>query len=51
VAPAFIDAGPVSVNVNELVIVTVPVALFEVSATLMAVRETFGGAVKTCGAV
>jgi hypothetical protein len=50
-APAFIDAGPVRLNENELVMVMVPVALFDVSATLMAVSETLGGAVRTCGAV
>jgi hypothetical protein len=33
------------------VIVIVPTALFDRSATLMAVTETPGGAVRTCGAV
>jgi hypothetical protein len=31
--------------------VIAPTALFDGSATLMAVRETLGGAVRTCGAV
>lgn len=51
VAPAFIDAGPVRLNENELVTVIVPVALFDVSAILVAVSETLGGAVRICGAV
>jgi hypothetical protein len=41
------EAGPVRVKENELVIVIVPTPLFDGSATLMAVRETLGGAVRT----
>jgi len=44
--PAFTEAGPVSVNANELVIVIVPTPLFDGSAMLVAVRETLGGAAR-----
>jgi hypothetical protein len=49
--PAFADAGPVRLRENELVTVIVPDARFDGSATLVAVSEIFGGAVKICGAV
>jgi hypothetical protein len=50
-APALTEEGPVTAKENELVIVIVPTPLFEGSATLMAVRETLGGAARICGAV
>ncbi len=49
--PALTDPGPVTLSENELVTVIVPVPLFDGSATLIAVREMLGGAVRTCGAV
>jgi hypothetical protein len=49
--PAFTEAGPVSVSANELVMVIVPVPLFDGSAMLVAVRETLGGAARIWGAV
>ena len=51
VLPALTDVGPVTARENVLVIVIVPVPLLDGSATLMAVKVTFGGAVRTCGAV
>jgi hypothetical protein len=50
-AAAFTDEGPVTASENELVTVIAARPLLEGSATLMAVTETLGGAVKTCGAV
>lgn len=51
VAPAFTEAGPATVSENELVIVIAAAPLFDGSATLMALTETLGGAVRICGAV
>ena len=47
----FTDDGPVTASVNKLVMVIVPVPLFEGSATLMAVKEMFGAAARMRGAV
>jgi hypothetical protein len=51
VLPAFTDEGPVTAKENVLVMVIVPVPLFDGSATLIAVNVTLGGAVRICGAV
>jgi hypothetical protein len=51
VLPALTDEDPVTAKENVLVIVIAPVLLFDGSATLIAVRVTFGGAVRICGAV
>jgi hypothetical protein len=51
VLPAWTDEGPLIARENVLVMTIVPVPLFEGSATLVAVRVTFGGAVRICGAV
>lgn len=51
VLPALTDDGPVTARENVLVTVIVPVPPFDGSATLIAVRVTFGGAVRICGAV
>jgi len=48
---AFMDAGPVTVSENELVIVIAAAPLFDGSATLIALMDALGGAVRTCGAV
>jgi hypothetical protein len=45
------DDGPATARENKLVTVMAPVALLDGSATLMAVSEMLGGAVRTCGAV
>ncbi len=45
------EAGPATVSENELVIVIAAVPLFDGSATLIALTETLGGAVRICGAV
>ena len=45
------DDGPTTARENRLVTVMAPVALLDGSATLMAVSEMLGGAVRTCGAV
>jgi hypothetical protein len=45
------DAGPVTVSENELVIVIAAAPLFDGSATLIALMDALGGAVRTCGAV
>ncbi len=42
-SPVLTDAGPVRVKENVLVMVIVPIPLFDGSATLMAVRVTLGG--------
>ena len=44
------EAGPATVNENELVIVIAAAPLFDGSAMLIALTETPGGAVRTCGA-
>lgn len=49
--PALMDACPVTVSENELVIVIAAAPLFDGSATLIALMDTLGGAVRTCGAV
>ena len=51
VAPALTEAGPATVSENELVIVIAAAPLFDGSATLIALTETLGGAVRICGAV
>jgi hypothetical protein len=45
------DDGPATARENMLATVMAPVALLDGSATLMAVSEMLGGAVRTCGAV
>jgi hypothetical protein len=50
-SPAETDDGPATAKENKLVTVIVPVPLLDGSAMLMAVNETLGGAVRTCGAV
>jgi hypothetical protein len=50
-AAAFTEEGPVTLSENELVTVIAATPLLEGSATLTAVTETLGGAVKNCGAV
>jgi hypothetical protein len=50
-AEAFTEEGPVTASENELVTVIAATPLLEGSATLMAVTDTLGGAVKNCGAV
>ncbi len=49
--PAVTDDGPATASENELVTVMVPAPLLDGSATLVAVREMVGGAVRICGAV
>src|ERR1019366_3865043 len=51
VLPALTDDGPARARENELVTEIVPVPLLDGSATLMAFREIFGGAIRICGAV
>jgi hypothetical protein len=51
VVPVVTDEGPDTARENKLVTVMAPVALLDGSATLMAVTEMLGGAVRTCGAV
>jgi hypothetical protein len=50
-APVLTEAGPFTVNENELVIVMAAAPLFDGSATLMAMSVTPGGAVIIWGAV
>jgi hypothetical protein len=45
------DDGPATARENELVTVIVPVPLLDGSATLMAIRDMLGGAIRVCGAV
>jgi hypothetical protein len=49
--PAVIVEGPVRAREKELVIVMAAVPLLDGSATLTAVSETLGGAIRICGAV
>jgi hypothetical protein len=49
--PALTDDGPATTRENKLVMVMLTVPLLDGSATLMAVRETLGDAVRICGAV
>jgi hypothetical protein len=51
VLPAVIVEGPVSAREKVLVTVMAAVPLLDGSATLTAVRETVGGAIRICGAV
>ncbi len=51
VLPALTDDGPMTASENKLVTVIVPLPLLDGSATLIAVNETLGAAVRTCGAV
>jgi hypothetical protein len=51
VFPAFTDDSPDTVRENKLAMVMVPVALLDGSATLVAVREMLGDAVRTLGAM
>jgi hypothetical protein len=49
--PALIDVRPDTARENKLAMVMVPVALFDGSATLVAVREMLGDAVRISGAM
>jgi hypothetical protein len=51
VLPASTDDGPITASEKELVILIVAVALLDESATLTAIRETFAGTGRICGAV
>ena len=50
-APALTDVGPVTTRVNVLVTCTAAAACLDGSATLCAVKVTFAGEGKICGAV
>ena len=50
VSPAFIEDGPVNASENELVTTIVPTLDLDGSATLVALSETPGGAIRICGA-
>jgi len=49
--PVYTLAGPFTARENALVTVMLPLALFEASATLVAITEIPGGSVSICGAV
>jgi len=49
--PVLTDDGPATARENVLMTIIVPVPLLEGSATLMAIREMLGGAIRICGAV
>jgi hypothetical protein len=50
VSPALTEDGPVNVSENELVTMIVPTLDLDGSATLVALSETLGGAIRICGA-